>query len=211
MMREIWRDYVAHGSVQMLMAALVMCGLAANYFSAWSYWPWALVVIASAPFFEWVTHKYTLHRDLTETPRFWRDYQIRLHHGHHLYPERRDLQFAPSSAIIIMFMQLYASYAFMIWLVGQPHQAVLVPLLTSIAYYLVYEWVHLAHHTKTYTPLTAWGLALREAHMRHHFHNENYNWGITNGLGDVLLGTWKDTSDVTKSATAKKLSGFDGT
>ena len=51
---------------------------------------------------------------------------------------------------------------------------------------------------------------LRDAHMRHHFHNENYNWGITNGLGDVLLGTWKGTSDVEKSATAKKLSGFEG-
>ncbi|MBT5518814.1 MAG: sterol desaturase family protein [Rhodobiaceae bacterium] len=176
----------------------------------WIYWPWAVLVVVSAPFFEWVTHKYTLHRDLTDKPGFWRDYQIRLHHGHHLYPERRDLQFAPTSAIVIMFVQLYASYALMIYLVGHPHPAVWVPLLASLVYYLVYEWTHLAHHTQSYKPLTRWGGSLREAHMRHHFHNENYNWGITNGLGDVLLGTWKTTQDVQKSATAKKLSGFDG-
>ena len=209
-MQEIWRDYITHASVQMLLCALIICAAAVQYAALWSYWPWVLVVIASAPFFEWLTHKYTLHRPLSEKAGFWRDYQIRLHHGHHLHPDDRDLQFAPRSAIIAMFVQLYLSYALMVWLVGQPHKVVLVPLLASLAYYLIYEWVHLAHHTKAYTPRTGWGRALREAHMRHHFHNENYNWGITNGLGDVLLGTWKGTDEVAKSATAKKLSGFDG-
>jgi hypothetical protein len=85
-----------------------------------------------------------------------------------------------------------------------------MPLAGSLAYYLVYEWVHLAHHTKTYTPFFKWGLALREAHMRHHFHNENYNWGITNGLGDVVLGTWKSTQEVPKSATIKNIAGYQG-
>lgn len=209
-MREIWRDYLTHGSVQMLLVALVVCACGVHYLSLWSTWPWVLVVIASAPFFEWVTHKYTLHRPLSKKPGFWRDYQIRLHHGHHLKPEDRGLQFAPPSAIIAMFVQLYLSYALMVWVVGQSHQTVLMPLLASLAYYLIYEWVHLAHHTKGYTPRSVWGLALRDAHMRHHFHNENYNWGITNGLGDIVLGTWKGTDEVGKSATAKKLSGFDG-
>ena len=209
-MRDVLREYITHTSVQMLFAGLFACGYAVTHFELWAYWPWALIVIASAPFFEWVTHKYTLHRDLTDKPGFWRDYQIRLHHGHHVHPERRDLQFAPTSAIILMFVQLYLSYALMVFIVDQPHVVVLVPLLTSIAYYLIYEWTHLAHHTKDYTPLTAWGRALREAHMRHHFHNENYNWGITNGLGDVVLGTWKNTGDVPKSQTAKKLSGYEG-
>lgn len=209
-MKDIAADYITHPSVQFLLAALIICSLAVHVLALWQAWPWVMLVIASAPFFEWLTHKYTLHRPLTEKPGFWRDYQIRLHHGHHLYPERRDLQFAPFSAIIAMFVQLYLSYAFMVWLVGQPHQTVLMPLLASIAYYLVYEWVHLAHHTQSYRPKTAWGRALREAHMRHHFHNENYNWGITNGLGDVFLGTWKNTSEVAKSPTAKKLSGYEG-
>lgn len=205
-MREIFEDYVTYGTVQFLFVALAACTYAVETLSLWRSWPWMLVVIASAPFFEWVTHKYTLHRPLSETPGFWRDYQIRLHHGHHLHPERRDLQFAPVSGIIVMFIQLYLTYALLTW----SWTTALVPLLASIAYYLAYEWIHLAHHTQSYKPLTAWGNALRAAHMRHHFHNENYNWGITNGLGDVLLGTWKNTGEVEKSATAKKLSGYEG-
>jgi len=185
-MRDIFRNYVTHGSVQFLFAALFFCAYAIHDLALWHSWPWVLLVIASAPFFEWVTHKYTLHRPLTDTPGFWRNYQIRLHHGHHLHPERRDLQFAPISAIIIMFIQLYLSYALMVWLVGQPHEDVLMPLIASLAYYLIYEWVHLAHHT------------------------QSYNWGITNGLGDIMLGTWKTAGEVEKSATAKKLSGFEG-
>ena len=42
----------------------------------------------------------------------------------------------------------------------------------------VLEWVHLAHHTPAYRPRTRMGLALRDAHMRHHFHNENYNGAL---------------------------------
>ena len=209
-MVEIWKNYVTHLPVQLLIASLAACLYAIDSLSLYAAWPWLLLVVVSAPFYEWVLHKYVLHRQLDDKPGFMRDYQIRLHHGHHLYPERRDLQFAPNSAIIIMFIQLYATYAALFWLLDVPQKAVLIPLLTSTAYYLVYEWTHLAHHTKSYKPLTAWGAALREAHMRHHFHNENYNWGITNGLGDVLLGTWKNTGDVAKSATAKKLSGYDG-
>ncbi|MBL6642692.1 MAG: sterol desaturase family protein [PS1 clade bacterium] len=205
-MRDVFQVYFKHGTVQFLFAALFICAYAVDALALWQSWPWMLLVIATAPFFEWVTHKYTLHRPLSDKPGFWRDYQIRLHHGHHLHPERRDLQFAPVSGIIIMFIQLYLSYALFTW----SWTIALVPLLASIAYYLAYEWTHLAHHTQSYKPLFGWGRALRDAHMRHHFHNENYNWGITNGLGDVLLGTWKSTGDVDKSPTAKKLSGYEG-
>ena len=114
-MRDVFQIYFKHGAVQFLFAALFICAYAVNALALWKSWPWVLLVIASAPFFEWVTHKYTLHRPLSETPGFWRDYQIRLHHGHHLHPERRDLQFAPVSGIIIMFIQLYLSYALFIW------------------------------------------------------------------------------------------------
>ena len=52
------------------------------------------------------------------------------------------------------------------------------------------------------------GIALRDAHMRHHFHNENYNWGITNALGDMILGTWKHLDEIPKSTTARHLDNF---
>ena len=201
---------LGHGSVRGLFVLLFGFLAAVSYGGLWSYWPWAFLVIGFAPFFEWLTHKYTLHRPLTETPGFGVTIKFGCIMATTCIRTGASCNFAPASAISAMFVQLYASYALFVWLAGQPHAAVLMPLLVSTAYYLLYEWVHLAHHTKAYKPLTGWGEALREAHMRHHFHNENYNWGITNGLGDVLLGTWKGTADTAKSPTAKKLSGYDG-
>ncbi|MDB2584818.1 sterol desaturase family protein [Alphaproteobacteria bacterium] len=205
-MRSIWKSYFSHPTVLLLFVGFAASLYGVTTLQLWDQWGWIFLIIAIAPFYEWVTHKYVLHQELTPKPGWKRDFQIRLHHGHHLHPDDRHLQFAPTSALVVMFAQLYGFYALVTWSWETP----LMPLLASLAYYLVYEWIHLAHHTKTYTAVTKSGLALREAHMRHHFHNENYNWGITNGLGDIVLNTWKSTQEVPKSATVKKLAGYDG-
>jgi hypothetical protein len=207
MMADIWKNYVTHLPVQLLMLSLAACIYGIASLSLWASWPWLLLVVVSAPFYEWVLHKYVLHRQLDPKPGFMRDYQIRLHHGHHLRPDDRALQFAPPTSLVIMFAQLYGFYALVTW----SFATALMPLAGSLAYYLMYEWIHLAHHTKAYQPFFKLGASLREAHMRHHFHNENYNWGITNGLGDIVLGTWKSTQDVPKSPTIKNIAGYQET
>ena len=84
----------------------------------------------------------------------------------------------------------------------------LVPLTGHLVYHLWYEWIHLAHHSKDYKPLTSVGKNLRDAHMSHHFHNENFNWGITNMIGDYFFGSLKDNKSVQKSPTTKSISGY---
>lgn len=205
-MKDVFANYITHRSVQYLILGFALSVFGLFYLDLWAYWPWLLLVVASAPFYEWATHKYVLHSDLSEQAGWYRDFQIRLHHGHHLEPNNIELQFAPISAIIIMFVQLYAFYALVTWSLS----AAIMPLSGSLAYYLIYEWIHLAHHQSNYTPATQAGQSLRDAHMRHHFHNENYNWGITNGLGDILLGTWKTVKEVPKSPTAKNISNYSG-
>ncbi len=203
-MKMIFKDYLGHTSVQFLFLALFTVLTAIWMLELGAHWPWIILVVASAPFYEWFTHKFVLHADLSPVPGRWRDYQIRLHHGHHLDPADRELQFAPASGIVVIMVQLYLFYALITWSVS----VALVPMAGSIAYYLFYEWIHLAHHTPAYQPKTRMGAALRDAHMRHHFHNENYNWGITNALGDLMLGTWKHMTDVPKSPTARYLDNF---
>ena len=44
--------------------------------------------------------------------------------------------------------------------------------------------------------------------MQHHFHNENYNWGITNLLADYILKTFKTSNEIPKSPTIKTIAGF---
>ena len=72
----------------------------------------------------------------------------------------------------------------------------LAPIFSTFIYYLFYEWVHLAHHSVQYKPITKIGKSLKEAHMQHHFHNENYNWGITNLMADYFLETLKCCSKI---------------
>ena len=68
----------------------------------------------------------------------------------------------------------------------------------SIAYYLFYEWVHLAHHTPAYRPRTR-RLSIARCNMRHHFHNENYNKHYQR-IGRHDIGHWKH---LTKSQKAQ--------
>ena len=82
------------------------------------------------------------------------------------------------------------------------------PFTGHLLYHLWYEWIHLAHHSKGYKPLFRIGKKLRDAHMSHHFHNENYNWGITNMIGDYFFKTLKDNKSITKSPTTKSINGY---
>ena len=72
----------------------------------------------------------------------------------------------------------------------------MVPFTGHLVYHLWYEWVHLAHHSKSYKPISNIGKKLRDAHMSHHFHNENYNWGITNMIGDYFFGSLKNNKSI---------------
>ena len=163
-----------------------------------------ILVIFLAPLYEWYAHKFILHRQLTDKNNWLRKFQIKLHHGHHADPEDIDLQFAPAIAIISLFIQTYIFYSIICF----SFKTALVPIFSTFIYYLFYEWTHLAHHSMQYRPITRIGKSLKEAHMQHHFHNENYNWGITNALGDMILGTWKHLDEIPKSTTARHLDNF---
>jgi len=78
-------------------------------------------------------------------------------------------------------------------------------LLGVVIYYLHYEWMHLGHHIKGYNHIFPWSRRLKKAHSLHHYKNENYWWGITNFLGDLALGTYKDHKEIEKSPTVKDI------
>lgn len=204
-MQEVFKVYFLHRTVQVLWLlcfAFLALSIYLGVFS--SFWWWLFLPIIIAPFYEWYAHKYLLHAKLTEKHGVFRNFQIRLHHGHHKYPQNVELLFAPWSAIILHLIQTYLLFALITW----SFSVALVPFTFGILYYLFYEWMHLAHHTPAYQPKTQVGHKLKRAHMRHHFHNENYCWGITNYLGDLCFDTFKERNDVAKSPTAKQISGF---
>ena len=173
-------------------------GLFLNYFFLF---PLPIII---APFYEWITHKYILHANLSNRFYFLRKFQIRLHHQHHRTPENIRFQFAPWEAVIIHLLQSYLLFTLFTW----SFMRALVPFTAGILYYLFYEWIHLAHHTSSYRPKSKVGVRLKHSHMRHHFYNENYCWGITNYLADVWLNTFKEKDDVVRSETTRNIAGF---
>ena len=133
-MGMIVKDYLTHTNVQFLFLALFASLAAISELAVWEHWPWLVLVVVSAPFYEWVTHKFVLHGALSPVPGRWRDYQIRLHHGHHLDPADRAA---------ICSGQRYFNHdgtALSVLCAGVlEHYCGTGALASSIAYYLFYE------------------------------------------------------------------------
>ncbi|MFZ9034579.1 MAG: sterol desaturase family protein [Francisellaceae bacterium] len=204
-MKQVFKPYFKHGLIITLwifffimLAIIVSTGLLFSHF-----W-WLLLPVILAPIYEWYAHKFLLHAALSKKPGWFRRFQIRLHHAHHREPQNYKLLFAPWQAVIIHLAQTYLLFALITW----SFSIALVPFTAGVLYYLYYEWIHLAHHVPSYQPKTKWGHTLKRAHMRHHFHNENYCWGITNHIGDLCLGTFKERKDIQRSPTVRHIAGY---
>ena len=204
-MLSIFKNYFTHSTITgfiVLSALGFYFIIETNLLSEHIFWFFIPIILA--PFVEWLVHKYTLHKQLTEKEGWYRRYQIVLHHGHHRDPDNIKLQFAPWRYLIFAYSQSYLIFALIMWSFAEA----VVPMTGTLLYHLWYEWIHLAHHSKEYKPMTSLGQKLRDSHMSHHFHNENYNWGITNMFGDYVLGTLKNNNTIGKSKTTKSIAGY---
>ena len=56
-----------------------------------------------------------------------------------------------------------------------------------IAGYLAYDYTH--YHVHHHTPKTRLGKRLREQHMRHHFQDHRYGFGVSTPLWDAVFRT----------------------
>ena len=53
--------------------------------------------------------------------------------------------------------------------------------------YLTYDYTH--YHVHHHTPRTKLGKRLREQHMRHHFQDHRFGYGVSSPLWDVVFRT----------------------
>ena len=68
----------------------------------------------------------------------------------------------------------------------------------------IYEWTHFLIHT-AYRPRSRYYRSIWRTHRLHHFKNEHFWHGITNTVGDRVLGTFPDHREVPRSKTARTL------
>ncbi len=134
--------------------------------------------------------------------KWLRNFMDRLHFGHHENPNNIKLIFAPVSASLLLFLKFFIlSYVLSLFNM----EVALTFTFLVVLYYLHYEWMHLAHHIPGYKHIFPWSEKLKQAHLFHHYRNENYWWGITNSLGDIVLGTYPDYKEVEKSPTVMNI------
>jgi hypothetical protein len=207
-MKIILRAFFGHAAIWLYLAVAAGLLIAVGVHSPEvlrSYWWVALLAIPLAPFFEWVMHRYVLHRAVnpTESPKGYA-YMVDLHYRHHWDPNNLATVFAPISATVIMVGGLG-----LVALVFTRDLAITSIFVSgSLFYFLYYEWCHLAHHVPQYRPKTAYGKYTKMAHTWHHYKNENYYWGVTNPIGDWLLGTFPKPEDVERSPNARGLGKY---
>lgn len=144
-----------------------------------------LAGLAAAGLLLWTLTEYWLHRKFFH----WKpDNAIgdRMHfiiHGvHHDHPNDRMRLVMPPGASI----PLASIFAGLFWLIfGLPTA---YPLFAGFLIgYLGYDYTHYyLHHA---VPKSAFGKRLREHHMRHHFQDHRYGFGVSTPLWDAVFRT----------------------
>ena len=144
-----------------------------------------IVLLVLAGLLLWTLSEYWLHRKVFH----WNpDHPIghRLHfiiHGvHHDHPNDRMRLVMPPGASI----PLAALFFGLFWLIfGLPTA---LPLFAGFLIgYLMYDYTHYyLHHV---VPKSKLGKRLREQHMRHHFQDHRYGFGVSSPLWDAVFRT----------------------
>jgi len=133
----------------------------------------------------WTLTEYWLHRLVFH----WEpDHPLgsRLHfimHGvHHDHPNDRLRLVMPPAVSIPLSALFLGAFALIL---GVP--AAYPTFAGFIAGYLLYDYTH--YHVHHHVPRTRAGKRLREQHMRHHFQDHRYGFGVSTPLWDVVFGT----------------------
>jgi dihydroceramide fatty acyl 2-hydroxylase len=146
---------------------------------------WQLLLLSLAGVGLWTLTEYWLHRLVFH----WEPDNAlggRLHfiiHGiHHDHPNDRLRLVMPPAVSIPLAALFLAGFAL---LFGTPAA---YPLFAGfIVGYLFYDYTHYyVHH---FVPKSKLGKRLREQHMRHHFQDHRYGFGVSSPLWDVVFRT----------------------
>jgi sterol desaturase/sphingolipid hydroxylase (fatty acid hydroxylase superfamily) len=152
---------------------------AANGLSAW-----ALILLTLGGVAFWTLTEYWLHRLVFHWEpdnAFGRRMHFIIHGIHHDHPNDKLRLVMPPSVSIPLAALFFVAF----WLVlGE----VAFPVFGGfILGYLAYDYTHYyVHH---FVPRTSFGKRLREHHMRHHFQDHRYGYGVSSPVWDVAFRT----------------------
>lgn len=211
-----WHEFRSKRSPQILAAGVAAALAARITVGGGVSWRDAVAAAPMVPIYvfgEWAIHVHLLH-----LPPFpWRGRRVELvtaaeHRAHHEDPHNLCMiVLGPLEALALLGLVVPLVVATGCGLVGLvadavPLGAALTALLTGYVLVFVYEWTHFLIHT-AHRPRSRYYRSIWRTHRLHHFKNERYWHGITNTIGDRMLGTFPDQRDVPRSRTARTLHG----
>jgi len=210
---EAWRRFRRKRSPQVIAAALAVALFLRLLVGDFA-WHDAVAVagmILVYPFAEWLIHVYLLHL----RPFRLRDSTVELttaraHREHHEQPNDLGLVLlGPLEATGLIFLivplpPLIAGGMLALFGASVPVGALLTAVVAGYILVGIYEWTHFLIHT-AYRPRTRYYRSIWRSHRLHHFKNEHYWHGVTTTVGDRVLGTFPDHSEVPRSQTARTL------
>ena len=208
-----WREFRRKQSPRIIGGAIVAAAALRIALGDWSWWdPVAAAFITVVyPFGEWAIHVHLLHL----RPFRFRGQRVELataraHREHHEQPnDLRLILLGPLEAAGLLLAAVPTAVLLLAALTlplpgAVPVGALVTALLTGYLLVGVYEWTHFLIHT-AYRPRSRYYRSIWRTHRLHHFKNERYWHGITNTVGDRVLGTFPDQRDVPRSRTARTL------
>lgn len=146
---------------------------------------WELTLLTLGGVGVWTLTEYWLHRLIFHWEpdnAFGRRMHFIIHGIHHDHPNDKLRLVMPPAVSIPLAALFFAAFALVF---GTPAA---YPLFAGLlAGYLVYDYTHYyVHH---FVPKSALGKRLREQHMRHHFQDHRFGYGVSSPLWDVVFGT----------------------
>ncbi len=138
------------------------------------------VAIAFWTLFEYSMHRFVFHWE-SDRPLL-NKILYTVHHGHHEYPNDSRLMLVAPFISLFAFVLIYG----LVYLIAGIYAH---PFMGGMAIcYMFYDWLHYAsHHYNFKNPIFQ---KLKIHHMRHHYEDNERNFGFTSVLWDVIMDTW---------------------
>ncbi|MDX1496334.1 MAG: sterol desaturase family protein [Salinisphaeraceae bacterium] len=190
---------------------LILLGLTLGFTSLRIYlgnWSWAdviapLVIFAFWPMLEWLIHVFMLHYKPVTLFGKKIDFLLpQTHREHHAEPWKLKRVFIPLHVFPLVAPALIIACYLILPTVEIATGALAVYFLLA----LNYEFCHYLAHVR-WSPPSAYYRRRVRLHRYHHFKNENKWWGVSMGLGDILLGTAPKPEETERSETTGNLLG----
>jgi sterol desaturase/sphingolipid hydroxylase (fatty acid hydroxylase superfamily) len=152
--------------------------------AARGYDPLALVLLSLAGIGIWTLTEYWLHRLIFHWEpdnAFGRRMHFIIHGIHHDHPNDKMRLVMPPSVSIPLAALFFGAFSLIF---GEATFPIFGGFILG---YLAYDYTHYyVHH---FVPKSNLGKKLREQHMRHHFQDHRFGYGVSSPLWDVVFRT----------------------